>query len=44
MLQVRYLIALQKALDFTRAAEQHHQTHPAMTRAIRAPEGKSWGE
>jgi DNA-binding transcriptional LysR family regulator len=43
MQQVRYFVALSKALNFTRAAEQCNVSQPALTRAIKSLEDEFGG-
>jgi DNA-binding transcriptional LysR family regulator len=42
--QVRYVLAVAKTLNFTRAAEQCHVTQPALTRAIQRLETEFGGD
>ena len=44
MHQIRYFLAVARALHFTRAAEECHVTQPALTRAIHLLEEELGGQ
>jgi len=44
MHQVRYFLAVSRALNFTRAAEECHVAQPSLTRAIKQLEGELGSE